>query len=261
MNKIKVERNTEPKKQFIIYCSYPYSDNPKGRTGQINQICKRIYERCIPDVDLVLLIPHNIFDAVFDYPIGDSNEWMLGAELYLIERCDAFAYSPGNQSSGTKWERAYAEKLGLPVLTYDQLLQGVRPFKRGRRIINMRKMREFETGATRDADEDKLDYEGFLSPIVLKAYAEYMHVNRRQVDGKLRPSDNWQKGMPLDVYMKSMFRHFMDVWFCHRGLTHLSREGLQVGLGGLLFNTMGYWFEVLKAESLKLRDEVKGEST
>ena len=33
-------------------------------------------------------------------------------------------------------------------------------------------MRTFATGATRDTEVEKLDYEGFLSPVVLKAYAE-----------------------------------------------------------------------------------------
>jgi hypothetical protein len=64
-------------------------------------------------------------------------------------------------------------------------------------------MREFETGATRNPEEGKLDYEGFLSPLVLECYAKYMHEHRLQSDGKLRDSDNWQKGIPKEVYMKS----------------------------------------------------------
>src|SRR5687768_4320669 len=35
-------------------------------------------------------------------------------------------------------------------------------------------MREFETGATRNLDNGKLDYEGFLSPLVMERFAEYM---------------------------------------------------------------------------------------
>ena len=57
-------------------------------------------------------------------------------------------------------------------------------------------MRNFDTGATRDVDTNKLDFEGFLSPVVLERYAEYMHKNRVQADGNLRDSDNWQKGIP-----------------------------------------------------------------
>jgi len=101
-------------------------------------------------------------------------------------------------------------------------------------------MREFETGATRDLDDEKLDFEGFLSPLVLSRYAEYMHKHRVQADGTLRASDNWQKGIPRDVYMKSMWRHFMDVWGAHRG-----HEVIPVdeSLCALLFNVMGYLHE------------------
>jgi len=38
----------------------------------------------------------------------------------------------------------------------------------------MEKVRTFDTGATRDTEDGKLDYEGFLSGRVLKRYAEYM---------------------------------------------------------------------------------------
>lgn len=102
-------------------------------------------------------------------------------------------------------------------------------------------MREFKTGATKDSDETKLDYEGFLSPIVLERYAQYMHEHRKQADGKLRDSDNWQKGIPKDAYMKSMWRHFFSVWSGHRK-GHIPQEEMCA----LLFNVMGYLHEELK---------------
>jgi hypothetical protein len=105
-------------------------------------------------------------------------------------------------------------------------------------------MRLFETGATRNVDDNKLDYEGFLSPLVLKRYAEYMHTNRKQADGALRDSDNWQKGIPLPAYMKSLKRHVMDVWLSHRG--YAAGEPLQVALCAVLFNAMGYLHTLLK---------------
>lgn len=105
-------------------------------------------------------------------------------------------------------------------------------------------MREFTTGATRDNDTEKYDYEGFLSPLVLQRYAAYMHKHRLQADGKLRESDNWQKGMPKDCFIKSAWRHFMDWWLEHRALP--SREGLEDALCALLFNVMGYLHEILK---------------
>jgi hypothetical protein len=106
-----------------------------------------------------------------------------------------------------------------------------------------KKMREFATGATRNLDEDKLDFEGFLSPLVIQRFAEYMHKHRLQADGNLRSSDNWQKGIPKDAYMKSGFRHFMDWWTEHRG--NPSREGLEEALCALLFNVQGYLHETL----------------
>lgn len=106
----------------------------------------------------------------------------------------------------------------------------------------MSDVRVFETGANRDSEDGKLDYEGFLSPLVLKRFAEYMHKNRYMRDGSLRDSDNWQKGIPFDVYMKSLFRHFMEVWTLHRkGGT---RAELEEALCGVLFNTMGYLHEL-----------------
>jgi hypothetical protein len=106
-------------------------------------------------------------------------------------------------------------------------------------------MRNFETGATRDTDESKFDYEGFLSPLVLERFAAYMHSHRLQADGKLRASDNWQKGIPLDAYMKSGFRHFFDWWKLHRGLS-TPYDDENEALCALMFNVMGYLHERLK---------------
>lgn len=107
-------------------------------------------------------------------------------------------------------------------------------------------MRNFETGATRDSDDSKYDYEGFLSPAVLKRYAEYMHANRLQSDGKLRSADNWQKGIPKDAYMKSMFRHFMDVWSMHRNVGDWEPGDLEEALCAVVFNAFGYLYEELE---------------
>jgi hypothetical protein len=119
------------------------------------------------------------------------------------------------------------------------------PFRQGGPV------RTFETGATRDTEEGKLDYEGFLSPAVLKRYAEYMHEHRLQKDGTMRASDNWQKGMPLDVYIKSLFRHFMDLWQMHRHGVKLDAsdawfKAQQDALCAIMFNAMGYLERRLK---------------
>jgi hypothetical protein len=110
-------------------------------------------------------------------------------------------------------------------------------------------VRTFATGATRDTDQNKYDYEGFVSPLVLERFAQYMNKNRHQRDGSLRDSDNWQKGIPFPVYMKSMWRHFMDVWFHHRNLPAMAKDTLEDSLCALLFNVQGYLHELLKTKS------------
>jgi hypothetical protein len=106
-------------------------------------------------------------------------------------------------------------------------------------------VRQFASGANRDVDTNKLDFEGFVSPIALEAFGLYMHKNRHLRDGSVRDSDNWQKGIPLPVYMKSAWRHFNDWWRFHRQLP--IKETPVEALCGLLFNLQGYLHEYLKA--------------
>ncbi len=108
-------------------------------------------------------------------------------------------------------------------------------------ISENKPIRTFDTGATRGADDDKLDYEGSINPIVLRRFVQYMQKHRVQANGKLRTSDNWQKGIPLAEYMKSKCRHDMDMWIAHRsGLVD------EDAACAVLFNTMGYLLEILK---------------
>lgn len=119
-----------------------------------------------------------------------------------------------------------------------------------------RAIRTFQTGATRNTDNDKLDYEGFLHPTVLRAFAEYMHTHRLQADGSMRSADNWQKGIPREVYMSSLWRHFMDLWSLHRGVPATSPESGEPvdqieATMACLFNVMGYAYELLKEQARK----------
>ena len=115
--------------------------------------------------------------------------------------------------------------------------------------MTQNEMREFDTGATRDSETGKLDFDGFLSPCALERYAEYMNSHRVQADGKLRDSDNWQRGIPIDTYMKSMWRHFFDVWSIHRGFTRLDPKDhhevdTEEALCAVIFNAMGMLHEI-----------------
>jgi hypothetical protein len=109
-------------------------------------------------------------------------------------------------------------------------------------------MRQFDTGATRDTDEGKLDYEAYFSPRVLRARAEYMARHAVQADGERRPGDNWQKGMPFGEYMKSLWRHFFDVWSLWR--SGYGDDGTQAdlveSLCAVMFNAEGMLHELLR---------------
>lgn len=108
-------------------------------------------------------------------------------------------------------------------------------------------MRKFKTGATRDSEKNKIDPEGFLSPLVIQAYSEYMNKHRIQADGNVRDSDNWQKLFGeehLNVCMKSAWRHFLDLWMFHRG--YKGRDTIDDAINGILFNIMAYYYKILK---------------
>jgi hypothetical protein len=109
--------------------------------------------------------------------------------------------------------------------------------------------RRFVTGATRDTDADKLDVEGFESPLVRLRYAQYMHGKRRLADGTLRDADNWQQGIPRDVYVKSLTRHALDLNLHHDGYGDLAVESLEDTLCALIFNASGLLFEILKSRT------------
>lgn len=109
-------------------------------------------------------------------------------------------------------------------------------------------IRQFETGANRDTEEGKLDVEAFNSPLVDKRYAEYMHTKRHLRNGTLRDGDNWQKGIPLSAYIKSLARHMLDLRLHFRNLGDLAHETLEDTLCAIIFNAKGYLFEVLKAK-------------
>jgi hypothetical protein len=109
----------------------------------------------------------------------------------------------------------------------------------------MVEIRQFPTGAVRDTENGKPDYEGYLSPQAIRRYGEYMLRHTEMPDGTRRASDNWQKGIPRDAYMKSAWRHFLDVWTMHRAGKGCSKEA-QEALCALLFNVMGYLHEAIK---------------
>ena len=134
-----------------------------------------------------------------------------------------------------------------------QATANLKLFKDGLSALAGGAIRQFESGATRDAEDGKLDYEGFLSPHTLERYAAYMNHHRAQPNGALRASDNWQKGLPKDTYMKSAWRHFVSWWKLHRGGSVTDeRDGHAVdaeeAICGLLFNAFGYLHVLLTSK-------------
>jgi hypothetical protein len=116
-------------------------------------------------------------------------------------------------------------------------------------------LRQFSTGANRDTDQGKYDYDGFLSPLAIEAFGAYMHFNRSIADGSLRDADNWQRGIPIDVYRKSLWRHWFDSWRALRGYS--IKENVVWALCGVIFNAQGALHEILKADPTLLDRSVE----
>ena len=119
-------------------------------------------------------------------------------------------------------------------------------------------IRTFASGATRNLDHNKLDYEGFNCPAAQRSFAEYMHTHRKQADGTMRAGDNWQKGIPIDQYMKSLVRHVHDLHLLHDGwdlerpedgidLLPTTENKIEL-LCAIWFNVQGMIHELLKAD-------------
>lgn len=109
-------------------------------------------------------------------------------------------------------------------------------------------VRVFSSGATRSPLGNKPQYEGYLNPLVIKRFGEYMLKHQIQANGERRAADNWQQGggIPKESLMDSGWRHFQDVWLHHRGYEKEAAEPLEEALCGLLFNTMAYLKHVLE---------------
>lgn len=106
-------------------------------------------------------------------------------------------------------------------------------------------MRVFETGASRDTEEGKIDFD-CLSPIALEYFSQYMHGKRKMPDGTMRNADNWQFGIPKNSYMKSLLRHVFLFWKWHRGST--IKENAKDELCAIIFNAQGYLHTMLVEE-------------
>lgn len=247
-----------------LYLAGPMRGIPEFNFPAFNEATKRLREH---GFDVWSPAENDVEKDGFDPKTGTvaSMAHYMERDLPEVCRADAVAVLPGwEKSQGATLEVHVCRQIGHPVvdamtlevipwatnaeleLTNAETVADIlyRDSMRDKDGAAVATMRAFATGATRNVDDNKLDYEGFLSPIALEAYAQYLHKHRIQADGKLRSSDNWQLGIPRDVYIKSLFRHFVDVWKLHRG--HACDSTMVDALSAVLFNANGYLHELMK---------------
>lgn len=114
------------------------------------------------------------------------------------------------------------------------------------RTMGCEQIRVFTTGATRSSLGDKPQYEGYINPLVIKRFGEYMLKHQIQSDGQRRNADNWQKNIDMASLYDSKTRHDMDVWLHSRGYHAEAAEPLEEALCACLFNTMALLKQVLE---------------
>lgn len=112
-------------------------------------------------------------------------------------------------------------------------------------------MRKFKSGATRDNDEQKINYIGSFSPLVLRRFAQFMRDHNIKGGELKRNEANWKKGMPKQCYIESKMRHFVDFWITHEGYED---GNIEDQLCADIFNAQGYLHELLVK---KLKKNVK----
>jgi len=120
------------------------------------------------------------------------------------------------------------------------------------------KIRQFETGATRDTNIGKPSYVKGLSPIVLQRYVKYLGEHRIQPDGNLRDFDNWKLGIDEDTYLDGLGRHFLAAWLLHDGFSASDNHGpvtLEDSLCAIIFGASGWLHEILKKEEQKPKNK------
>lgn len=106
--------------------------------------------------------------------------------------------------------------------------------------------RVFETGATRSPLGNKLEYDGYLNPLVLKRFAEYMKKHQTQADGQQRAADNWQLNIDMKSLHDSKKRHDIDVWLHIKGYPEEATEDMEESLCAAIFGNMAMLKQVME---------------
>ena len=179
----------------------------------------------VPHLTLLwhLVSPHKV-DFWYDY------------DLALLARCDALYRRPG-LSTGADNEVIFAQEHDIPVF-YDEpsLLDWASNSKEYVKPYNMGNSSDFRYAP--DPYE-----EATAKPLGKPVVRTYMLSCQYLKDGTLRSSDNWQKGIPVSAYMKSLLRHVIELWTQYRtDPASISEETLCA----TLFNAQGILHETLK---------------
>lgn len=106
----------------VAYVSYPYSGDVEGNSDRVRQIAQEIMAH---RHDVVLIVPHWAFDALMGFPTGYETTFFADWELEIIARCDLVIVPPARDvSAGVIWETAFARRLGKPIYTPTDIING-----------------------------------------------------------------------------------------------------------------------------------------
>lgn len=84
------------------------------------------------------------------------------------------------------------------------------------RTLDSGERRNFDTGAVRDINNDKGRYD-LISPIMVERLSKLLQRGAIKYSSR-----NWEKGMPLSVYMDSGLRHVYKFLEGHRDEDHMA---------------------------------------
>jgi len=108
-----------------IYFAYPYSDDPLKRTREIKLLIQGLVNI---RKDIAPLIPHLMFDELFDHPDGYTLMFIGPWEFEVIKDADYICFptpmTPALRQCGTIWEKVFAIWYGTPAIEWEYLLDG-----------------------------------------------------------------------------------------------------------------------------------------
>ncbi len=180
-------------------------------------------------------------------PITEVRKYALGKKLWVVDILMGCHYAQPDGTAGGPYE--YKDKVDAEAAETLYLAKNAGEILGVGTSAEKVEIRKFDSGATRDTSEGKLDYRKALSPIVLQRYVQYLGAHRKQPDGSMRDFDNWKKGIPIEAYFEGLGRHDMAVWLLHDGFPAEDNHGpvsLEDTLCAIIFNSSGWLHEILK---------------